>query len=121
MVVEGEPGVIQLVVGPTADLWDVVAQTGSFVVHVCHADDRHLAEVFAGLRPNPGGIFAGLASTESDHGPVIDRLANRAFCRFLDRTESGYSGVVRGEVERIEAAAITDPLVYFRGGYHSLG
>lgn len=120
IVIEGEPGLVQLVVGPTSDLWDIAAETGKFTIHICHEEDRELAQVFAGLRPNPGGIFAGLDITESDYGPLIDHLPNRAHCRLVGRDEAGWSGIVTGEVDRIEAANITDPLVYFRGGYRSL-
>lgn len=120
-VVEGEPGVAHLVVGPTADLWDAAEDFGSFVVHILEAGDRHLAEVFAGLRPSPGGIFAGLDVTDSDFGPVIDRLGNRAYCRFVDRYELGYSGIVTGEIDEVETGGLTDPLIYFRGQYRSLG
>jgi len=120
-VVEGTPGIAQLVVGSTTDLWDVAEQTGAFVIHVLEEGDRHLAEVFAGLRPSPGGPFAGLDLTQSRHGPVIERLADRAYCRFLDRYEVGYSGILTGEIESVEASGLIDPLVYFRGSYRSLG
>lgn len=120
-VVEGDPGVAQIVVGPTSDLWDVSKTSGAFVIHVLEESDRHLAEVFAGLRPSPGGVFAGLELTSTQYGAVIDRLANRAFCRFVDRYELGYSGIVIGEIADVEASGLTDPLVYFRGNYRSLG
>jgi 3-hydroxy-9,10-secoandrosta-1,3,5(10)-triene-9,17-dione monooxygenase reductase component len=120
MIVEGEPGRIELVVGPTTDLWDAAAVTGRFVVHVCSDEDRALSEVFAGLRPSPGGIFAGLHVSQTDWGPVINRLSNRAYCTFGDRRELGYSGVVSGTIDRVEVAELNRPLTYFRGKYHTL-
>lgn len=119
-VIEGEPGLVEMVVGPTSDLWDVVADSGTFVVHICRSSDRALAEVFAGLRPSPGGMFAGLAVTGSDFGPVIETLGDRAHCRFIDRREVGFSGVVAGEIDHIDVGDLVDPLVYFRGGYRGL-
>lgn len=119
-VIEGDPGLIQLVIGPTADLWDLAADSGAFVVHILGDEERHLAEVFAGLRPSPGGLFAGLELIESGHGPLIARLANRAGCRFVERYEAGHSGVILGEIEEVDTAGIEDPLVYFRGGFRSL-
>lgn len=119
-VIEGAPGVVQMVVGPTSDLWDVVVDSGRFVVHVCRSTDRALAEVFAGLRPSPGGIFAGLEVTETGFGPVIESLGDRAHCRFTTREELGYSGVVSGEIDHIDVGDLVDPLVYFRGGYRGL-
>lgn len=120
LVVEGEPAVVKLVVGPTSDLWEVAAESGRFVIHVCHVGDRDLAQVFAGLRPSPGGVFSGLEVSDSAHGPVLARLANRAHCRLVEREEIGYSGLVTGAVEQIETGDIRDPLVYFRGSYRSL-
>ena len=119
-IVEGDPGSIHLVVGPTSDLWDVVADTGSFIVHVCRSDDRHLAETFAGMRPSPGGPFAGLEIHESSHGPVIQRLPDRASCRYLERSEIGYTGIVVGTIDSVSLADSIDPLVYFRGRFREL-
>lgn len=119
-VIEGEPGVVEMVVGPTSDLWDVVADSGRFVVHICRSTDRAVAEVFAGLRPSPGGIFAGLEVTETEFGPVIETLGDRANCMYTGREEVGYSGVVTGEIHHIDIGDLVDPLVYFRGGYRGL-
>lgn len=120
VVIEGEPGRVEVVVGPTTDLWDAVGSTGRFVIHVCTDDDRALTEVFAGLRPSPGGMFAGLEVSPSDWGPVIDRLTNRAYCSLQDRGEVAYSGLVSGTVDRVELADLSTPLVYFRGKYQTL-
>jgi 3-hydroxy-9,10-secoandrosta-1,3,5(10)-triene-9,17-dione monooxygenase reductase component len=120
LVIEGEPGRVEAVVGPTTDLWDAVADTGRFVVHVCGERHRLLAEVFAGLRPSPGGIFAGLSVTDSEWGPVIDDVSDRAYCSFESRREVGYSGVVTGRVERVDVGDFTNPLAYFRGNYRNL-
>lgn len=121
MVLEGDPGWALLVVGPTSDLWTVVADTGRLVIHVCGEGDRHLAEVFAGLRPSPGGLFASVETSESDWGPVIDRLPDRAFCTLKSREELGYGGVVTATIDRIEASDLTAPLVYYRGRFRSIG
>lgn len=120
-VVEGNPGSTQIVVGPMTDLWSVAGGAGRFVVHVCRASDRHLTEVFAGIRPSPGGIFDGIAVTPSEWGPIIDDLGDRVYCTVRDRAEIGYSGVITGTIDRVDIADLADPLVYFRGRYRSLG
>lgn len=121
MIVEGEPGYLEAVVGPTTDLWDLVEQSGRFVVHICSADHRDIAQVFAGLRPSPGGIFAGVGVTGSDWGPVIDELGNRAFCTLEAKREIGYSGVVIARIDHVEPVDLTNPLSYFRGSFHTIG
>jgi len=120
VVIEGEPGLVQLVVGPTADLWDVVASTGRFVVHVCRSEHRAMADVFAGLRPNPGGVFAGAEVSQSDWGPILDALGDRAYCALRDQTIVGYSGLVTGAIDMVETTDLNDPMLHFRGGYRRL-
>ncbi|HET8739996.1 MAG TPA: flavin reductase family protein [Acidimicrobiia bacterium] len=120
IVMEGEPGLLEMVVGPSSDLWGMISQTGRFVVHVCRKTDRHLAEVFAGLRPNPGGVFAGVAVEASDWGPVLVDVGERAYCSQIEHEEVGHTGLIRGRVDRVDLGDLTDPLVYFRGRYHGL-
>lgn len=120
LVLEGEPAWIEAVVGPTSDLWDVVAETDRFIVHVCSERHRTLAEVFAGIRPNPGGMFAGASVTASDWGPLFDDIGDRAFCTLEDRKELGYTGLITGRIDRVEVVDLDDPLVYFRGNFRSL-
>lgn len=120
IVIEGEPGYVEAVVGPTTDLWDLTEETARFVVHVCTEENRGMAQVFAGLRPSPGGIFAGLELTQSEWGPVIEGLGNRAYCTFERKREVGYSGVVMGRIDRVEVVDLTHPLAYFRGSFRGL-
>jgi flavin reductase (DIM6/NTAB) family NADH-FMN oxidoreductase RutF len=120
-VIEGEPGRIHLVVGPVSDLWDVAEETGHCVVHIAHGRHRGIADVFAGLRPSPGGPFAAVETTESEWGPVIADMPDRAYCRTLSLSELGWSGVIETEVERVELSEGSQPLIHHRGGYHGLG
>jgi len=119
-VVEGLPARIMFLVGPSSDLWDVVAGTGRLVVHVCRAGHRAIADVFAGLRPNPGGVFAGVEVEVSEWGPLLVDLPDRALCTLEEMSEVGYSGVVTATVDKVETSDLTDPLLYFRGGYRTI-
>lgn len=119
-VVEGEPPMVELVIGPNSDLWDVLERTGRFVIHVCSATDAGKAEVFAGLRPNPGGLFVGSDTTQSEWGPVLKALPDRAYCTVDRIEEAGYSGRVTGSIDEIEISELERPLLYFRGRYRSL-
>lgn len=120
MVIEGEPGRVEAVVGPTTDLWELAEETGRFVIHICTDEHHALAQVFAGLRPSPGGIFAGLDVSQSEWGPVIESVGNRAFCTFETKREVGYSGIVTGRIDEVEPVDLANPLAYFRGSFRSL-
>ena len=107
-------------VGPTTDLWHIAAENGHFVIHICRYEDRQTADVFAGLSPSPGGVFAGMAVTESQWGPVLTDLPDRAYCSFVSRDEVGWSGVVVGTIDQVEVSDLDDPMVHFRSGYRRL-
>ena len=119
-VVEGEPGRIHLVVGPQTDLWDALESSHRCVVHIARDGHQAAADVFAGLRPSPGGLFAQMETTESAWGPVLSDLGDRAYCRLLDMAEEGWSGRVSLAIDEIEVTDLSDPLIHFRGGYRKL-
>lgn len=120
-VIEGEPGRIHLVIGPVTDLWDVVEETGRCVVHIARTRHQAVADVFAGLRPSPGGPFAGSETAESEWGPVIIDMPDRAYCRVVSMSEVGWSGIVETEVDAIDLSEVMEPLIHHRGGYRALG
>ena len=120
LVIQGEPARAHIVVGPTTDLWSVAAETGRFVIHVCRYDDRQLADVFAGIWPSPGGLFAEVSSTDSEWGPVLADLTDRAYCSFVSGDEVGWSGLIVGYIEEVEVSDLQDPMVHYRSGYRRL-
>jgi flavin reductase (DIM6/NTAB) family NADH-FMN oxidoreductase RutF len=120
LVVEGDPPLAQLVVGPTTDLWDEAAEYGRFVIHVCRDEHVRLADVFAGLAPSPGGMFADVTTEQTDWGPVLTDLPDRAFCSFQSAEEAGWSGLIRGRIDRVEVSDLMNPMVHFRSAYRRL-
>ncbi len=120
VVIEGEPGILRAVVGPVSDAWHTLTETRRLVVHVCDHTHQVLGDVFALLRPNPGGLFAGVAHRESDWGPVLDDIPTRLYASVTDMEEVGWSGMVTATIDRVEVDDLTDPLVYFRGRYRGL-
>ena len=76
--------------------------------------------MFAGRRPSPGGPFVGIAVTDTDWGPALDDIADRAFCSGISVVEHGYSLLVSAAIDEVVVADLTDPLTYFRGSYRSL-
>ena len=118
---EGTPSLVVGSISDTTDLYLSIKETGAFVVHLL--DDRHkvLSDQFAGLRPSPGGLFAGLEVEDTEWGPLLSSFGNRAFCRLHDDFDSGFQRLVRGTIEKIELDDIDSPLVYFRGRYRALG
>lgn len=119
-LVEGAPSSIHLVAGPGTEFWDAIVTSDRFIVHLCGEDQHGLAEVFAGLRPSPGGKLTSTEWAPTDWGPALKALPNRAFCRMTSMVETGYAGVIVGEVERFELEDFNRPLIYHRGRYRHL-
>lgn len=120
MVIEGEPPLVLLVVGPTTDLWYSLIETERMIVHVCGEGDRGRADVFAGLRPSPGGVFTGAPVENTEWGPRLIDIQDRAYCTVEGQEEIGYSGLVTASIDQIDVSGLNDPLVYFRGKYRKL-
>jgi flavin reductase (DIM6/NTAB) family NADH-FMN oxidoreductase RutF len=121
VVVEGEPAVVVGVMSPASELWDAIEASRAFVVHVLGEGDRHLADRFSGARPGLGGPFGDLEVHETPFGPALTSVENRACCRLLGASTVGYQQLVRGAVADVALAALTQPLLWFRGRYRSLG
>jgi flavin reductase (DIM6/NTAB) family NADH-FMN oxidoreductase RutF len=120
MLAEGEPGSVHFLLGPTADVCDAIERTDRLVVHILAQQHRTLSEVFAGRRPSPGGPFVGIAVTDTDWGPALDDIADRALCSGISIVEQGYSLLVSAEIDEVSVADLVDPLTYFRGSYRTL-
>ena len=120
MVAEGEPSRAYALIGPTTDLFLAIEETERFVVHICEEGHGPLADVFAGLRPSPGGLFIDSAVTQTEYGPVLDDLPNRLYCSYLSGEEETYSVLLEGIIEDVELTDLRDPLIYFRGKYRTL-
>ena len=114
---DGDTGMVHFVLGPESYVWDVIQRTEAFVVHVLAGSQRAIADRFAGIRPSPGGPFAGLDVEHSPFGPVITECQTRAGCRFAGvRTEDDHL-LVSGRVENVRVDDLTEPLQWFRGAY----
>ncbi len=120
VVAEGDPSRIYFLLGSTTDLFYGLEETGKFVVHVLESDDQALADVFAGLRPSPGGKFVDLDVEQTEWGPVLSKVETRAYCTFEGGDEEPFFIVAEGRVDKLELSDVADPLVYFRGGYRNL-
>lgn len=120
MVADGEPPILTGLVAETTDLYASINDTGVFVVHVLSDEDGRLAEIFAGMRPNPGGPFAGLKYVDSEWGPVLESLPTRAFCRLRDISDAGYQKLIQASVQKFDLDELDSPAIYFRGRFRRL-
>jgi flavin reductase (DIM6/NTAB) family NADH-FMN oxidoreductase RutF len=120
MVVEGDIPRVGALVGPGSDFLDAVETSGTFVVHVLTAADQVVAEVFAGLRPSPGGMFAAVRREDTAWGPRLADVANWAGCRIEELKPVGDQLLLVGVIEDLSVSDLANPLIHFRGSYRKL-
>jgi 3-hydroxy-9,10-secoandrosta-1,3,5(10)-triene-9,17-dione monooxygenase reductase component len=121
LVAEGAPPVAYCLLGPESDLLDVVLATERFIVHVCSQDHRAAADLFAGIRPSPGGLFRDRTVVPTAYGPRLAEFGTYAYCSLVDARDESYSSLVRATIDEIVTDDLLDPLTYFRGAYRTLG
>jgi flavin reductase (DIM6/NTAB) family NADH-FMN oxidoreductase RutF len=113
-----DPPLVLVAIGHDATMAPVVATASTFAVNVLAESQEELSRRFADRLDDR---FAGLETTRGVHGDALlgGTLATLQ-CRIVARHEAGDHTIVVGEVD---AAAAHDgrPLLYFRGGYASLG
>lgn len=119
-VVEGEIPRTVALVGPGSDFLDATDASGSFVANILTEDCRAVADVFAGLRPSPGGMFVGRETEMTRWGPRLVEVTNWAGCRVGELRPLGDQLLLVGEIEELSVSELTDPLIYFRGSYRRL-
>jgi flavin reductase (DIM6/NTAB) family NADH-FMN oxidoreductase RutF len=120
MIAEGEPAMVYLLVGPATDVFFAIESTDRFVVHVGSQRHRETADVFAGLRPQPGGVFAELEVEATDYGPELTDFENRLRAQVISLEDASYSVLVTAAVDSITLEDTDDPLVWYRGAYRAL-
>ncbi|HKZ30182.1 MAG TPA: flavin reductase family protein [Acidimicrobiia bacterium] len=120
LIAEGEPSRVVALIGEATDLWFAIEQSGAWVLHLLGEGDRQLSDRFAGLRPSPGGMFAGLEVEDTPWGPTMSLHGTRAYCRLERSVETGFHRLVTGVIDQIDLDDVADPLVYYRGRYRHL-
>jgi 3-hydroxy-9,10-secoandrosta-1,3,5(10)-triene-9,17-dione monooxygenase reductase component len=120
MVVDGDPGHLVGVLDEESDLWAAIEHAGRFAVTVLTAEDRQLADRFAGLMPAPGGLFTGGGWHETAYGPVPAGRTGWTGCRLDGARPVGWGLLVEAIIETVELGDPQPPLVHYRGRYREL-
>ncbi len=121
VVVDGDPARVLGVLDDESHLCEAILRTNRFALAPLHADDRQLADKFAGLLPAPGGAFAPYHWRDTEFGPVLRNQTTWAGCRVDDTQPMGWGLLVEATIEHVEiAGADNEPLIHYRGRYVTL-
>jgi len=121
IVATGEPASVVGLLDPDSDLFAVLSDTGRGVVQVLEWRHRDLAEMFAGLTPAPGGMFAQTAFSDTPWGPRLGDASTWAGVALTDARDVGWSMLVTCAIEHLEIGEEADALVHRRGRYERPG
>jgi flavin reductase (DIM6/NTAB) family NADH-FMN oxidoreductase RutF len=122
VVADGDPARLLGVLDEESALWEAIKASGRFAVAPLRAEDRQVAERFAGLMPAPGGLFTFGEWIDTPFGSVLSGLGVWAGCRLEGSHRVGWGLLVEGIVEdvHIDEGRTVAPLVHYRGRYHEL-
>jgi flavin reductase (DIM6/NTAB) family NADH-FMN oxidoreductase RutF len=112
-----QPPLVSINVEHASDFHAVIAAVPRFAINVLATDQESLSRRFAGLGPDR---FAGIGYRQTDRGVIALTGAIAVIeCEVVDRLAVGDHTVVIG---RVVGGEVHDgrPLLYFRGGYHTL-
>lgn len=120
LVADGDPGHLLGLVDADSELWRVAQRTGALAVTPLPWRDRHLADVFGGVAPAPGGAFGLAGWRETRWGPVLDTATTWCGARVESAQQVGYALLVDAVVEQVEVGEDEPPLGHYRGRYRGL-
>lgn len=119
LVAAGEPSRVVALLHPESDLLERLEEEGTAVVALLGWRQRDVADVFAGVRPAPGGPFRSGSWEQTAWGPRLLDVPTWAGVR-LDAAatrDAGWSRLVEVVVEHVELGDDAEPLVHRRGRY----
>jgi 3-hydroxy-9,10-secoandrosta-1,3,5(10)-triene-9,17-dione monooxygenase reductase component len=117
-----DPPLITFIPARSSRAWPAIQRSGRFCVNVLAADQEHVSGQMAtkGIDKFAGIPWAPAAATGS---PVIEGTLAHLDCTIHAVYEGGDHFIVVGKVEHLEAhseeAAVTEPLLYFKGRYRT--
>lgn len=122
VVADGDPVRLLGLLDAESEVWTAAEASGFFTVAPLRAQDRQLAEKFAGAMPAPGGVFRGYDWTGTRFGPVLAGLGTWAGCRLDAARPMGWALLIEATVETVEIGAdgADGPLVHYRGRYRDV-
>lgn len=118
--VSAEPPLLLVCINRTASLYGAITQSGRFCVNVLRANQHALARNF--LNVDSRSRFDGLRWINLGTGaPAIDGALINFDCHVDQAIEAGTHMIFIGSVIATRCEGESDPLLYFRSGYASIG
>lgn len=113
-----EPRLALVCIYTVSPMHDYMLQAEQWAINILAHDQEDVSRHFAGPDKHD---WSAIAYERSTNGmPWLDGALATLDCRLSQRYDGGDHSIFVGELQSVSVAE-TQPLVYFRGGYHSLG
>ncbi len=109
-----EPPLILVCPAKSSTTWPSIREVGMFCINIMAG---HHEEVTRRFSLKGVDRFAGIAHDPGPCGPILKDAVGWIDCAIREEHDAGDHMIVVASVSRIEAAADTAPLVFFRGVY----
>lgn len=112
-----DPPLVLMCIDRSASMFDLLTTCDRFTVNILASDQEEIARRFATTETTK---FEGIGFSLVEQDAVLDGVLAHAQCSRINSVEAGDHTIVIGEVG---SATVNEgqPLLYFRGGYSSLG
>jgi len=116
-----EPPLVLVCVLRSSRTHDIIARTGRFAINILGAEQRALAEQFAGRRPPDDQVDTQLAWQTGRYGaPLIQGATAHVECLVDTTYEAGTHTIVVGRVQAAVVDARKQPLLYWGRDFQRL-
>lgn len=115
-----EPPIVGFCAAKTSTSFPDVRASGAFCASVLASDQEAVSRVFASSGADK---FRGLGwrTSPDSSSPMLNEALAWVDCSIGSVIDAGDHVIVLGDVLRLEVNRETTPLVFFRGGYRTLG
>lgn len=112
-----DPPLVLICIEKTTGSHHAFEQSGRFTVNILASNEPHVSDHFASLIEDK---FAGIEHAVDEHGvPILQGSLATLQCRLFKTLDGGDHSIFIGEVEHV-IVRDADPLVYFKGSYHTV-
>lgn len=109
-----DPPLVLFCPAKSSSTWPAIREAGAFCVNVMAGHHEQLIRQFA---LKGADRFAGVAHESYDEGPVLSEAVAWLACRIEAEHDAGDHTIVVARVNRLDAVAEAEPLVFLRGRY----
>ena len=118
--VSADPPIVLVCINKTASSCPLIQESGIFGVNILKTGQQNTSNDFANYKTKDTRWNDVKYSTAVTGAPLLDEAMAVLDCKVVNAVEAGSHIVFFGEVQAVEVRE-GDPLMYFRGGYRTVG